>query len=235
MSFTQNPSSNGCIKTYALEFYNDNKRIWEPYNSGTHTFISPNWNGSTNSFTIDPSYDSGKWSAKPYYSVIARFSVTAPETVSTKNYVFEEFEIQIWEECRMVAHLANMKLTGSIASVTPQGSSAAGTGTQSDPYRIEMWDRLTIGMTATTYNVAHPTPNAYNRCSVHTTLHHSNGDRTQVDVSKPTYLFDSTTAPTKLGMQWSPAYIPNNNILYGKDASSPPKQIVLNDYLVVRI
>lgn len=98
-----------------------------------------------------------------------------------------------------------------------------------------MWDRITIAMTATTYNAAHPTPNSYNRCSVQTTLHHSNGDRTQIDVSKPTYLFDSTTAPTKLGMQWSPAYIPNNNILYGKDASSTPKQIVLNDYLIVRI
>ena len=64
-----------------------------------------------------------------------------------------------------------------------------------------------------------------------TTLHFSNGDRTQVDTSKPTYTFDSTTAPSKLAMQFT--NLPNNNILYGKDAND--KQIIFNDYLIVRI
>ena len=46
-------------------------------------------------------------------------------------------------------------------------------------------------------------------------------------------MFDSTTAPTKLGMQWKPSMLRDDNILYGKDLSG--KQIVYEDYLVVKI
>ena len=88
-----------------------------------------------------------------------------------------------------------------------------------------MWDRISIAVTASTYAASYASPNSYNRCEVRTTLHYSNGDRTAVDNALPTYLFDSTTAPTKLGMQWS--VVPDNNILYGKDATAPkPRQIV---------
>ena len=93
-------------------------------------------------------------------------------------------------------------------------------------------------MTRTTYtapaNTAGSTsdPNVFNRCEVRSSLHLNNADRSQLDASKPVYLFDSATKPTKLGMQFRPSDLPDNNILYGKTSN---KQIVFNDYLVVRI
>ena len=103
MQFTENPSSNSCLKTYALEFWDDDKRIWEPYNSAVHTFVkSGTFTSAAGTFTIDASYESHKWSAPPQYSIIAKLSVTAPETASANSYVAEEFEIIIQEKCRLV-------------------------------------------------------------------------------------------------------------------------------------
>ena len=125
-----------------------------------------------------------------------------------------------------------MVVKGS-SSTTPSGSTASGNGNEATPYHIDMWDRITIPITTTVYDTTYSDPNSYNRCEVRTTLHFNNADRTQVDTSLPSYMFDSTTAPTKLGMQWKPSMLREDNILYGNDSNG--KQIVFEDYLVVRI
>jgi len=142
------------------------------------------------------------------------------------------------ERCRYVQIANKMVLTGS-SVVAPSGVSASGVGTQANPYHVDLWDRISIGVTKTTYGPNtgatndYSNPNSYNRCEVRTSLHWNNSDRTEVDKTKPTYVFDSTTAPSKLAMQFTSVPASYDNILYGKDASS--KQIVFNDYLVVRI
>lgn len=81
---------------YNLEFFNDNTRIWETYNTGSpasqHTFVKTGTFATTaGTFDIDADYESGKWSVAPSYTVLARLSVTAPETLTTNSYVEEEF------------------------------------------------------------------------------------------------------------------------------------------------
>ena len=83
-----------------------------------------------------------------------------------------------------------------------------------------MWDRITIGVTKSTYVSGYTTPNSYNRCEVRTSLHFNDADRTKLDTALPTYMFDSETLPTKLGMQFRPDMLRDNNILYGKDSAS---------------
>ena len=104
MSFNENLSlGHGCILTYALDFYNDSTRVWEPFSAATHTFVKAGtFTSAAGSFTIDADYDSHKWSTAPNHTIIARLSVTAPETASSNNYVAEEFEIVIQELCRLV-------------------------------------------------------------------------------------------------------------------------------------
>ena len=49
-------------------------------------------------------------------------------------------------------------------------------------------------------------PKSYNRCELRTTLHYSNGDRTEVDSSLPTYKFDDVALnsyPYNLAIQWN--------------------------------
>jgi len=60
-----------------------------------------------------------------------------------------------------------------------------------------MFDRLQISLTRTTYGPTsglseydYSDPLSYNRCVLRTTLHYSNTDRTLVDQSNPSYMFD---------------------------------------------
>ncbi len=104
---------------------------------------------------------------------------------------------------------------------------AHGAGTESDPYKIEMFDRIRISMTTTTYGPTninaeydYSDPRSYNRCEMRTTLHYGNGDRTEVDTSMPTYKFDDVALnsyPANLGIQWNQAP-PGNDLLLGKYA-----------------
>ena len=81
-------------------------------------------------------------------------------------------------------------------------------GTSTNPYAIDMWQRLDIPMTVTTYNSPYSSPTAYPRCSVVYTLHYNNADRTAVTSTK--YLFTTVATPslasdtpTRLSLQWN--------------------------------
>lgn len=83
----------------------------------------------------------------------------------------DTFLITIVEKCRMVAIDSTMVL------------GTGGTGARGNPYLIDMWQRLDIPVTSTTYKAAWPDPDTYQNCEVTHTLHYSNGDRTSVDLS----------------------------------------------------
>lgn len=83
----------------------------------------------------------------------------------------------IREKCRLVTLNNKMVLTGS-ATTTPKGSTASGTGSAADPYHIDMWDRITIPVTMTTYAGSYSNPHSYNRCEVRTSLHFNDAMRT---------------------------------------------------------
>ena len=81
-------------------------------------------------------------------------------------------------------------------------------GSSTNPYAIDMWQRLDIPMTATTYNSPYSSPTTYSRCSVVYTLHYNNADRTPVTSTK--YLFNTvatpsvaSNTPTQLSLQWN--------------------------------
>ena len=84
-------------------------------------------------------------------------------------------------------------------------SSGAGRGVATNPYTIEMFQVLTIPMTATTYNGPNTDPwntANFDRCSVTTTLHYNTVDRIAVDASTPLYQFDSQSQATSLKIHW---------------------------------
>lgn len=84
-------------------------------------------------------------------------------------------------------------------------SSGASRGTATNPYTIEMFQVLTIPMTATTYNGPNTDPwntANFDRCSVTTTLHYNTVDRIAVDASTPLYQFDSQSQATSLKIHW---------------------------------
>ena len=61
--------------------------------------------------TVDADYDTHKWSSWPNYNVTAKLWVSAPETVQTKNYVEDTFDIVIVEKCRLVEKANSMVAT----------------------------------------------------------------------------------------------------------------------------
>ena len=142
----------------------------------------------------------------PWYNITARLSVTSDHSVQTNNKVSDTFLITIVEKCRMVSIDTAMVLNSGLL------------GTRGNPYTIDMWQRLDIPMTSTTYKAAWPTPDFYDRCKVTHTLHYSNGDRTPVDTtSQTTYAFDDGgfRSANTLSLQWNDG--------------------VFDDYFVVRI
>lgn len=139
LSFTETPSPNGCIKNYGLEFWNDYYKRWDTYSAADHGFAT--WNSATGyQVVIDANYDSHKWSAYPNHNITAKLWVRAPETVQTKNYVEDTFDIVIVEKCRLVKKVNSMNLKSmGIHSVTKSLGyhyDAAGSGTEADPYKI---------------------------------------------------------------------------------------------------
>ena len=65
------------------------------------------------------------------------------------------------ERCRLVTLGTPMVLTNLLS--TPTGASGAGTGTESDPYKIDRWDRISIGVTESVYanSPDYHDPNSY--------------------------------------------------------------------------
>ena len=81
---------------------------------------------------------------------------------------------------------------------------SGGLGVFDTPYLIDMWQRLDIPVTMTTYGSPFPTPHSYVRCDIKTTLHYNDVHTTPVDTAK--WVVDSASAPTQLSIQWDYAY-----------------------------
>lgn len=123
----------------------------------------------------------------PWYNVTAKITVTSTLSVQSSNYIEDTFKISVVDKCRMVGKSTSINVD----------STGANRGTATNPYTIEMFQVLTIPMTATTYttmNSADTDPwntSNFDRCSVTTTLHYNSVDRIAVDASTPLYQFDS--------------------------------------------
>ena len=127
--------------------------------------------------TIQANYDSAAWSQLPYYNVTAKLWVRSPETVQTENYVEDLFDIVIKEKCRLVQKNNPMQLQSktvqSIAKSSGPHYGTSGSGTTTAPYQIEMFDRLQLDFSRTTYypetasvnnEYYYSDPLSYNRC-----------------------------------------------------------------------
>ena len=104
-------------------------------------------------------------------------------------------------------------------------------GSSSNPYAIDMWQRLNIPMTVTSYNSPYDSPRSYSRCSVVYTLHYNNKDRTAVTNTK--YRFNTVAAPgledsstpNQLSLQWNDGtfkdyFVVRSRVLYTKSGVS---------------
>ena len=121
---------------------------------------------------------------EPWYNITAKITVTSTVSVQTNNMIEDQFLISVVDKCRMVSKNVAMNVD----------SSGAGRGVVATPYTIEMFQVLTIPMTATTYNSPYSDPwntGNFDRCSVTTTLHYNTVDRIEVDSSTPLYQFNS--------------------------------------------
>ena len=126
---------------------------------------------------------------EPWYNITAKITVTSTLSVQTNNYIEDQFLISVVDKCRMV----------SLNTAMNVDSTAAGRGVATNPYTIEMFQVLTIPMTATTYKSPYADPwntANFDRCSVTTTLHYNSVDRIAVDASTPLYQFNSQSQPS---------------------------------------
>ena len=108
----------------------------------------------------------------PWFNVTARLWVrsTSSDQAEDDVYKVDEFLVSIVEKCRMVSLNAAMDVQ------------VGGSGTSSSHYTIDLWQRLDMTLVMSTYNT-YSSPNSLNRCTVTTTLHYNNYDRTEVTSS----------------------------------------------------
>ena len=85
---------------------------------------------------------------EPWYNITAKITVTSTVSVQTNNMIEDQFLISVVDKCRMVSKNVAMAVD----------SSGAGRGVVTNPYTIEMFQVLTIPMTATTYNSPYSDP-----------------------------------------------------------------------------
>ena len=132
---------------------------------------------------------------EPWYNVTAKITVTSTYSVQSNNYIEDTFKISVVDKCRMV----------SLNTAMNVDSTGAGRGTATNPYTIEMFQVLSIPMTATTFNGPNTDPwntANFDRCSVTTTLHYNSVDRIAVDASTPLYQFNSQSQASELKIHW---------------------------------
>lgn len=78
---------------------------------------------------------------------------------------------------------------------------SGGLGVFGNPYPIDMWQRLDIPVTTTTYISPYTDPHSYTRCTVTHTLHYNDEQLTPVDTQK--YTFYNSAYSTQLSIQWN--------------------------------